>query len=297
MSELAAPALQVKRTEGPVGVEITGVDLAAGIEDETFRAIERVYDSNPVTVIRDQRLTPAQQVAFSRRFGPLEIHVLSQYLLPEHPEILVLSNIVDAAGRLIGLADAGRVCVWHTDMSYLEKPSRGSMLYAVEVPERDGEPLGDTYFADTAAAYDALPAGTKTRLAGLKAIHRMTKGYDADSKDAGARLAYSEVQRKNNPERAHPIVRTHPATGRQCIYLNKLCVVGIEGMPDEESAPLLESLYEHCARPEFVYRHRWAQGDLVMWDNCTAQHLATMDYALPLRRLMYRTTLTGTAPR
>lgn len=295
-SVLSSPGIEVREIDGPIGVEITGVDLAGGIDEETFRAIEDVYNQHSVTVIRGQNLTPAQHVAFSRRFGDLEIHVLKQYLLPQHPEILVLSNIVDDDGKLVGLADGGRVCVWHTDMSYLEKPPRGSMLYALEVPVKDGQPLGDTLFADTTAAYEALSPDVKKKLAGLKAIHRMTKGYDAAANSAGARLAYSAEQRKENPERAHPIVRTHPATGRKCLYLSRLCCVGIEGMPDEEAEPLLEMLYQHCAQPEFVYRHRWRKGDLVMWDNCTAQHLATMDYALPLRRRMHRTTLMGTAP-
>ena len=288
--------LDVRKVDGTIGIEIRGVDLSQPLDDDTFRAIEAVYDAHPVVVVRNQHLTPPQHVAFSRRFGDLEIHVLKDYLLPNHPEILVLSNILDAQGKRIGLADAGRVCVWHTDMSYLEKPPRGSMLYAREVPMRDGQPLGDTLFADTAAAYEALSPEMKEQLVGLKAIHRMTKGYDGGAKSGGTRIAYSEEQRRLNPERAHPIVRTHPATGRKCLYVSPLCCVGIEGMPDEESEPLLETLYAHCTRPEFVYRHRWRKGDLLMWDNCAAQHLATMDYELPLRRLMYRTTLTGTAP-
>ena len=288
--------IEVRRTEGPIAAEIVGVDLSQDLDEDTFNEIERVYDNNAVTIIRDQDLTPAQHVAFSRRFGDLEIHVLKQYLHPGHPELLVLSNLVDDEGKPLGLADAGRVCVWHTDMSYLEKPPRGSMLYAREVPVKDGKPLGDTLFADTAAAYAALPEALKKKLAGLKSIHRMTKGYEGDGKSGGPRIAYSEEQRRSNPERAHPIVRTHPATGRKCLYVSRLCSVGIEGMADSEAETLLEALYEHCTRPEFVYRHRWRKGDLVMWDNCAAQHLATMDYELPLRRVMHRTTLMGTAP-
>jgi taurine dioxygenase len=296
MSATISSSIEVRRTDGPVGVEIAGVDLAQPLDERTFREIRQVYDANPVVVVRNQNLTPAQQVAFGRRFGELEIHVHKQYLLPGHPEILVISNVRDENGNLIGVADAGRVCVWHTDMSYLECPPRGSMLYALEVPVRDGVVLGDTLYADSAAAYAALPQATKEKLQGLKAIHRMTKGYDNAGNSAGDRVAFSAQQRRENPERAHPIVRTHPATGRKCVYVSKLCVVGIEGMPHRESEPLLEELYAHCTRPEFVYRHRWRKGDLVMWDNCAAQHLATIDYALPLRRLMHRTTLSGTAP-
>ena len=296
MTIAGASRIAVNRTDGSVGVEIDGVDLATDIDDDAFKEIAAAYDANPVVVIRGQKLTPEQQVRFSRRFGDLEIHVLKQYLLPGYPEILVVSNVTDENGNLIGLADAGRVCVWHTDMSYLEKPSRGSMLYAVEVPQKDGRSLGDTLFADTAAAYDALPAATKRRLQGLKAIHRMTKGYEIDRKKSEKGLVYSQEQQRQNPDRPHPIVRTHPATGRRCIYLNRLVVVGIEGMPEAQSEPLLEELYAHCTQPQFVYRHKWRVGDLVMWDNCSAQHLAVIDYELPLRRVMHRTTLSGTVP-
>jgi taurine dioxygenase len=296
MTIASARRIAVRRTDGPVGVEIKGVDLSTDLDEAAFNEIEAAYNANAVVVFRGQKLTPEQQVRFSGRFGKLEIHVLKQYLLPGCPEILVISNVTDANGNLIGLADAGRVCVWHTDMSYLEKPSRGSTLYALEVPEKDGGPLGDTLFADTAAAYDALPETMKRKLQGLKAIHRMTKGYEIDKKRSEKSVGYTQEQLRQNPDRCHPIVRTHPFTGRKCIYLNKLVVVGIEGMPDAESEPLLDELYAHCIQPQFVYRHNWRVGDLVMWDNCAAQHLATIDYELPLRRLMHRTTLAGTAP-
>ena len=124
-------SIEVRPIDGSIGVELLGVDLSRELDDETFREIERVYDTHPVVVVRNQTLTPAQHVAFSRRFGELEIHVLQDFLLPGHPELLVLSNILDKQGKRIGLADAGRVCVWHTDMSYLEKPPRGSMLTIV----------------------------------------------------------------------------------------------------------------------------------------------------------------------
>lgn len=296
MTIAGACRITVRRTNGPVGVEIDDVDLATELDEATFKEIEAAYNANPVVVLRGQKLTPEQHVRFSRRFGGLEIHVLEQYLLPGHPEILVVSNVTDENGNLIGLADAGRVCVWHTDTSYLEKPSRGSMLYAVEVPEKDGRSLGDTLFADTASAYDALAAAMKRRLQGLRAIHRMTKGYEVEKKKSDKSVAYSQDQHRQNPDRAHPIARTHPVTGRKCIYLNKLCVIGIEGMPDAESEPLLGELYAHCIQPQFVYRHEWRAGDLVMWDNCSAQHVAVIDYELPLRRLMHRTTVAGTVP-
>ncbi len=288
--------ITIQGGDAPLGAEITGVDLAQKLDDATFRQIQEAYYRHSVIVFRDQKLTPEQQVSFSRRFGELEIHVLKQYLLPGYPEILVVSNIVEN-GRLIGLADAGRVAVWHTDMSYLKEPSAGSALYALEVPRSEaGSALGNTLFASTFAAYDALTESMKRKLSGLKATHHMTKGYDAEREVSATRIKYDDDQRTSIRDQAHPVIRTHPVTGRKCIYLNPLCVTGIVGMPDNESAPLLEELYAHCTRPQFIYRHEWRVGDLLMWDNCSVQHLAVQDYALPQTRRMHRTTIKGSIP-
>jgi taurine dioxygenase len=288
--------IEIRRGNAPVGAEILGVDLAQELDDAAFEQIKSAYYEHSVIVFRGQHLTPAQQIAFSRRFGELEIHVLKQYLLPGYPEILVISNIIED-GRPIGLADAGRVAVWHTDTSYREAPSMGSALYAVEIPHDEaGVAVGDTLFASTFLAYDALPDPMTRRLTGLMAIHHMTKGYDGAADAPPTRIKYDESQRDQVPDRAHPIIRTHPVTGRKCIYINKLCVTGIAGMTDVESAPLLEEIYARCTRPEFIYRHKWREGDLLMWDNCSLQHLAVQDYALPQRRRMHRTTITGTVP-
>ena len=296
MNAAIGTKIDIRRGSAPVGAEIVGVDLAQALDESTFERIRDAYHEHSIIVFRDQNLTPAQQIAFSRRFGELEIHVLKQYLLPGHPEILVISNVLES-GRPIGLADAGRVAVWHTDTSYRKAPSAGSALYALEIPHNDaGEAAGDTLFASTFLAYDALSAEMKQRLAVLKAVHHMTKGYDNDASAPPTRIKYDESQREEVPDQAHPIIRTHPVTGRKCIYVNKLCVTGITGMPDAESAPLLDEIYAQCTRPEFLYRHKWRVGDLLMWDNCSLQHLAVQDYALPQRRRMHRTTIAGTVP-
>ena len=297
MSAEVATRMSVRPLDAPFGAEIAGVDLSVPLDDATFEAVRRAYFENSIIVFHGQRLTPEQQVAFSRRFGELEIHVLKQYLLPGHPEILVVSNIVED-GKLIGLADTDRVAVWHTDTSYRAEPSMGSALYSLEIPRNAaGEVVGDTLFASTFLAYDALSAQMKKRLEGLKAIHRMTKGYDnAPAKSSATRVGYDESQRSAVTDQAHPIIRTHPVTGRKCIYVNKLVCTGIVGMPDEESGPLLEEIYAHCTQPQFIYRHRWQVGDLLMWDNCSLQHLAVPDYALPQRRRMHRTTIRGSVP-
>lgn len=288
--------LQIRYTDRPLGHEILGIDLSGEVDDALFAEIERAYDRYGVVVFRDQKLTPEQQVRFSRRFGPLDRFVLDRFNLPTLPEIFVVSNIVED-GHPIGMADAGRY--WHTDMWVTDRPPRGSILYALEVPERDGEPLGDTYFASTAAAYDALPEDVKERLEGRKAVFSIGKYVDyrrntTPSADTEAgKLAQTERESLGASEIEHPLVRTHPRTGRKCLYICEGVISRIVGLDQEESDDLIALLERHVVRSEFVYRHRWRVGDVVMWDNCSAIHKATSDYQLPLRRLMHRTTLRG----
>jgi taurine dioxygenase len=282
--------IPVTKCDAALGAEI-GVDLSRPIDDATFRAIEAAFHDNIVVFFRGQNLSNEQHIAFSRRLGELEVHIVKKYLLPGYPEILLVSNIKDAAGEHIGLADAG--FTWHSDVSYRQFPSRCSLLYAQEVPYRDGVALGDTNFANCIAAYEALPAAMQRCLAGLKAIHR----YSARRRVADSpRPKLTQAQLDETPDIAHPIVRTHPHTGRQAIYVTAGECVGIAGMPEDEALDLIAELDAHCVRPEFLYRHRWQVGDLVMWDNASAMHLAICDYALPERRLMHRTTVIGGQP-
>jgi taurine dioxygenase len=283
-------AIPVHKSDAACGAELV-FDLAAPIDTPTFGEIERLFHENIVVFFRDQRLANEQHIAFSRRFGELEIHIVKKYLLPGHPEILLISNVRDDAGELIGLADAG--FTWHSDTSYRQCPSRCSLLYAKEVPMRDGEPLGDTVFANTIAAYEALPEAMKRHLAGLRAIHRYAmRRRVADS----PRPKLTADQLAETPDIAHPIVRTHPYTGKKALYVTAGECIAIEGMPDDEALQLIAELDAFCVRPEFCYRHRWQVGDLVMWDNASAMHLAICDYALPRRRLMHRTTVIGSQP-
>ena len=280
----------VKKSGAACGAEIA-FDLAGELDDATFREIESAFHDNIAVVFRDQQLSNERHIEFSRRFGELEIHIVRKYLLPGYPEILLISNIRDEAGEHIGLADAG--FTWHTDTSYRRRPSRCSLLYAKEVPHRDGQPLGDTVFANTAAAYQALPDSMKRRLVGLKAIHR----YSARRRVADSpRPKLTRAQLDETPDIAHPIVRTHPSTGRKALYVTAGECIGIEGMPDDEAVDLIAELDAYCVRPEFLYRHKWRVGDLLMWDNASAMHLAICDYGLPERRLMHRTTVIGTVP-
>jgi taurine dioxygenase len=282
--------LSVTRSGAACGAEID-FDLAQDIDDATFREIEHAFHENIVVVFRAQNLPNARHIEFSRMFGELEVHIVKKYLLPDFPEILLISNIRDDRGEHIGLADAG--FTWHSDTSYRRRPSRCSLLYAKEVPQRDGRPLGDTVFASTIAAYEALPDNMKQRLAGLRAIHR----YSARRRVADSpRPKLTREQLDETPDIAHPIVRTHPYTGQKSLYVTAGECVGIENMPDDEAIELIAELDAHCVRREFLYRHKWQVGDLLMWDNTSAMHLAICDYALPERRLMHRTTVIGTVP-
>src|SRR5262245_222382 len=278
--------MEIRLLSKCVGAEIVGIDISKPLSDEIFQEIDDGYNHYSVVVFRGQTLTPEQQIAFARRFGELEISPRTQFALPRYPEILVLSNII-VDGKPIGNADAGRT--WHTDMSYTKTPPRGSLLYAREIPVEQGRALGDTIFSSAAAAYDTLPPEIKQKLTGLRAIHRAgAKKYAPGSKLAEAV--------KDLPDVEHPVIRTHPVTGRKAIYVREGECVGICGMPDEESLPLIRELGAAVTWPEFCYRHNWRVGDLLMWDNSMTQHLAVSDYQLPLRRLMHRVTVNGTVP-
>lgn len=285
-----------RSTGVPVGVEVTGADISQGMDTETFRAIESVFNDNGVIFFRNQKLTPEQLLGFSRRFGTLEKHVRQEYALPGYPEIHLISNIKEGE-RSIGSAYAGDD--WHTDLCFTRRPSRCSLLYAVEVPTRDGRVLGDTEFCGVAFAYDTLPDGMKQRLHGLRAIFQYHRAQERKRKQRvhdHPRPELTSEQKAATPDVTHPAVRAHPITGRKCLYVNQTYTFGIEGMDEEGAQPLLQQLYAHITRPRYVYRHKWQAGDVLIWDNCLTQHKAITDYALPQRRLMYRTSVEGTEP-
>jgi taurine dioxygenase len=291
-SSIIDDALQIIPQDAVIGAEIWGVDLSKPLDPLTFDKIETAYDRHTVLVFRNQNLTPEQHIAFGRNFGPLEIHVLKRYLLAGHPEILLISNILKADGEFLGLPDAGQT--WHTDTSYRPRPSRGSILYAIEIPHDDsGKAIGDTLFAGTAPAYDALPEAMKRKLAGRKAIH----SYGRRKRPEGSqRNKMFKAEIDAVPDISHPVVRTHPNTGRKALYVFEGECVGIEGMPDDEAREIIAELTRHCIQPKFIYRHKWRVGDVVMWDNAAALHLAVADYKLPQRRLLHRVTVEGGVP-
>jgi taurine dioxygenase len=289
----ATSALQVVPGSAPLGAEVRGADIGAGVAEATIARVRDALHEHKVVVLRNQKITPEQQIAFSSHFGRLEPHVLPQFLLPGYKALVRVSNVLDEAGQPIGLVDAGRI--WHTDGHFLEKPNMYSMLYAIEVPHGDdGEPLGATKFANTAYAYAHLPETAKQRLQGLRGVNSLAAVYASmHGANAGKnRPPLTEAQKR---EVEHPVVRTHPVTGEKCIYVSKAATMRIVGLPKEESDALIDELSAWCVRDEVTYVHRWQVGDLLLWDNCASQHLAVGDYALPRRRLMHRTTVSGMA--
>ena len=278
--------MKIIPTAAALGAEIGGVDLSRPLDDATFAAIERAYDEHGVIFFRGQSITPAQQVAFTRRFGEIAFNIFGErWSVPGHPEIVVLSNITDG-GRPTGVRRAGEH--WHSDMCYTARPPRGTVLYAIEIPTLHGLPLGDTEFASAAAAWDALPEAMKRTLEGRQAV------FDFRGRRRSTPPTQAEIDR--NPPVRHPIVRTHPSTGRRCLYVMRDDCTGIDGMDSGEAEALIAALADHLVKPAFVYRHQWRPGDVLMWDNCTVQHRAIQDYDLPQRRLMHRTTMGGAVP-
>jgi taurine dioxygenase len=293
--------ISIRKLGKQLGAEISGIDLSQPPDEETFVAISDAFFEHQVVVFRDQRLTPSQQVAFTRRFGELEHHVRKEHCLEGHAEILVVSNVLDERGRAIGVQDAGRF--WHSDLSYKRVPSLLSALYALEVPVKEGVVLGATGFASATAAYEALPGELKRRLQDLRNVHSYryyrAKNVQAQKEEQarGGRTVQehspSEAQLQSVPDVEVPIVRTHPVTGRKGLFINEAHTSCVVGLPEEESSALLAQLYSHIVKPEFRYEHRWRAGDLLMWDNAAVQHKAKFDYDLPLRRVMHRTTVRG----
>ena len=262
------------------------------MDGDSFAIVRAAYEEHSVLLFRGQELTPEQHIDFSRHFGKLEIHILDQWRHPEHPEILVVSNIKDD-DRHIGVPHAGRY--WHTDLSYMVAPSRGSLLYAIEIPEQDGRALGDTRFTSTVAAYDALAEETKERIADLSATFSLAHHRSKLMADGASEDRLTADQDAKVPATVHKIVQEHPVTGRKCLFANEGHSVEILDLSQDEGRELLDMLCRHATKPEFVHRHRWRVGDLLMWDNVATQHIAEFDYALPQRRYLHRTTLEGVA--
>ncbi|CAN7227828.1 TauD/TfdA family dioxygenase [Variovorax paradoxus] len=279
---------EVRPFNAPVGAEIVGLDISKPINDEDFARIHRAHLDHHVLVFRNQQIAPAEHIEFSRRFGPLEIHVLHQFHLKNHPEILIVSNIKEN-GEPIGLGDAG--VYWHSDISYKPQPSLGSLLHAQELPSEGG----DTLFADQHLAWETLSPELQQRILPLKAEHSYLAKYEALRAKNPWRPKLSQEQIDQVAPAVQPVVRTHPETGRKALFVSEHFTTRIVGLPPQESDALLAELFAHGVKPQFVYRHQWAPHDLVFWDNRSLMHLAagTPDH---LRRRLNRTTIVGDTP-
>lgn len=281
-------AFEVRRIAAPLGAEVIGLDLSQPLDDDAFARLHRAHLEHHALVFRDQRIGPAQHVAFTRRWGTLQRHVLHQFALPGHPEVLIVSNIIEG-GEPIGLGDAG--VFWHSDLSYKPRPSLGSLLHAQELP-RDG---GDTLFADQHAAWDALPAALKQAVEGKRAEHSYLKQYDELRRRNPWRPPLSAAQVGEVPPVWHPVVRTHPESHRKALFVSEHFTTRIGDLPEDESRALLAELFAHQTQARFVYRHHWQPHDLVFWDNRSLLHLAA-GCPPEQRRKLYRTTIEGDVP-
>jgi len=284
--------MQVERIGETFFAEICGINTAAGFDDAAWSKFYAAYLDHQVLTLHGQVLTAEQFYALGENFGPVEPHTVSMYHHEEFAGITVLSNRTEM-GRPKGIRDAGSS--WHSDYSYKPIPANATMLYALEVPEEGG----DTIFADLAAAYDALPVTTKQRLDGLRVRQQYRWSHDRSHPEARWNLL-NDIERQKTPEVIHPLVRTHPETGRKGLFLSDAVSTGIKdivGMEKSESRKLIIELLEHSQDPSFQVRYKWRVGDVVIWDNRTLMHKATTDVLPPNKfRTLYRINTTGTAP-
>ena len=268
--------MEVKPLSPVMGAEVRGVDLSRPVDID---AIQALFDRHLLLVFPSQAIEPSQHIAFSRRFGELQLHVLDQYRHPQYPEIYRLSNVKD--GRTTGEHPDKGTLVWHSDLSFQKRPALATILHGLEVPKAGG----DTLYANMYAAYDALDASTKALIENLKAVHDL----DASRMRAGEPSMTAE-QRAKAPPVEHPMVTKHPRTGRKILYISRH-VSHIAGIPRAESDALLDRLMEHATQERFVFRHRWGPRDVVMWDNRCTMHCATPYDAAGERRVLHRTVV------
>ena len=284
--------MKIRPGRGALGARIEDIDLARPIAEDHFRDILRALGAYGVLCFPGQRIDTKHLAAFGRMFGELEINVANQFHEPGFPEVMVLSNMT-AHGKPIGLADAGQG--WHTDMSYSTEIALANVLYALKVPMREGRPLGETQFRNMHAAYADLPSAIKSRLQGRTATHDFAKFWDMMRARPGSRrAALTPEQRAKKPPVSQPIFRMHPITGRTVLYCNPGYVTGIDALPEAESAELLAFLFAHQEQEKYFHVHRWAEGDLLMWDNVGTVHNAVADYGADEPRYMRRVQVMAT---
>ena len=284
--------MKIRPGGGALGARIEEIDLARPISEDDFRRILRALGAHGVLCFPGQRIDTQHLAAFGRMFGELEINVANQFHEPGFPEVMVLSNMT-AHGKPIGLADAGQG--WHTDMSYSTEIALANVLYALKVPMREGRSVGETQFRNMHAAYADLPSAIMSRLQGRTATHDFAKFWDMMRARPGSeRAALTPEQRAKKPPVSQPIFRMHPITGRPVLYCNPGYAMRIDGLPEAESAELLAFLFAHQEQEKYFHAHRWAEGDLLMWDNVGTVHNAVADYGADEPRYMRRVQVMAT---
>lgn len=265
-----------------LGAEISGVDLSRDLTGEQRTAIEQALLDHQVLFFRDQPITPRQQARFAANFGDLHIHPIYPNV-PEQPEVLILDTAV---------TDVRDNAIWHTDVTFLPTPALGAVLSAKQVPAYGG----DTLWASGIAAFEALSGPMKALLDGLTATHDFTRSFPLERfGNTPADLARWEETRRKNPPLSHPVIRTHPVSGRKALFVNEGFTTRINELEAAESEAILKLLFAHGTRPEFTLRWRWQADDVAMWDNRVTQHYAVDDYR-PQRRVMHRATMLGDVP-
>ena len=278
--------MAIRPTGAGLGAEVSGVDLSGEVSEGTVQIVRDAVLRHGLVVLRDQSLTLDAQVAFTRRMYPLRpaAKKVNVYAPAGRPEVQIISNVVED-GRRVGFADAG--LWWHSDQSWTRNPELFIGLFAVQVPRADdGAALGDTCWLSTTAAWDALPAATRERVQGLRAVHSYTLMIDRlVALGKLTRPPMTAEQAAEVVDVDQPIVRTHPITGREILFVNESFTRHVVGWPADESAALLDELFAHLQQPAFRYRHSWREGDFVLWDNAATQHLAVFDYGDRPRRL------------
>jgi len=270
----------VERLGAHLGAEIRGLDLKAGLDADTFLAFEAALIEHKVLVLRDQAITTAEHIAFSRRFGELEVHPMRPQ--GEFPEILVLDNNKE---NPVLSTD-----VWHSDTTFRRNPTKYTILRCQIIPKVGG----DTLWADMTAAYDGLSDTFKAMISGLRAVHDFQNFRVLFSKSPEDQAKLRRME-EMFPNPSHPVVRTHPVSGRKAIFVNPQFTVRIEGLHADESRALLDVLFEQAHVPEYQFRLRWEPNTIVFWDNVSTQHYAANDY-YPQRRRMERTAVVGDVP-
>lgn len=283
--------MQINPLSDALGAEVVGVNVAE-LDDAKFAAIHEAFLEYHVLVFRDQNLTPDEHIAFSERFGELEIHLSADHLFPDNNKIVMISNKQEN-GRYIGAVSAGDY--WHSDLSCQSHPNKASFLYALELPS-DG---GDTGFCNQYRALDSLPEDLRQTIEGRQGIHTFNRMRNPRVKvptmygKDDAQMRYAD---RAPDDGVHPIIRTHPETGRKALYVSHRFTVGIEGMEEGEARPLLDALFDHQLNTDLIYRHKWRLHDLTLWDNRCTTHHAYGEIPPGQIRHMHRTTLAGDVP-